>query len=205
MLEAWKAWGWRIPFVLSAFLLIISLYIRLQMSESPIYTKMKEEGAASKAPLREAFGQWKYAKIALIALFGLTAGQAVVWYSGQFYALTFLQSVVKVDSFTANVFVLCSLVLGTYGFIFFGGLSDKIGRKPIILAGCLIAALTYFPLFAAWFPNGLHTPLWVVIPLAAVLAGALGILLGAVPALIALGWSPLGVMSDFSTIGTPPQ
>lgn len=147
VLDAWKAWGWRVPFLLSAFLLLISLYIRMTMSESPVFQKMKAEGAASKAPLREAFGQWKNAKIALIALFGLTMGQAVVWYSGQFYALTFLQSVVKVDSFTANVFVAASLILGTWGFIFFGSLSDKIGRKPVILLGCLLAALTYFPVF----------------------------------------------------------
>ena len=146
-LPAWSAWGWRVPFILSAFLLLISLYIRMSMSESPVYQKMKAEGAASKAPLREAFGQWKNAKIAIIALLGLTAGQAVVWYSGQFYALSYLQSVVKIDSFTANVFVLASLVLGTWGFVFFGGLSDKIGRKPIILAGCLLAAVTYFPVF----------------------------------------------------------
>ncbi len=147
MLEAWKAWGWRVPFILSAALLLISLYIRMSMSESPVFQKIKAEGAQSKAPLREAFGQWKNAKIAIIALLGLTAGQAVVWYSGQFYALTFLQNVVKVDAFTANVFVLCSLVLGTYGFVIFGGLSDRIGRKPIILAGCLLAAVTYFPVF----------------------------------------------------------
>jgi MFS family permease len=104
------------------------------MSESPAFKKMKAEGAASKAPLREAFGNWKNGKIALIALLGLTAGQAVVWYSGQFYALFFMQSVIKVDSFSANVFVAWSLILGTYGFIFFGRLSDRIGRKPIILA-----------------------------------------------------------------------
>ncbi|MCW1917572.1 MFS transporter [Rhodobacter sp. KR11] len=146
-LPAWNSWGWRVPFILSAFLLLVSLYIRLTMSESPVYQKMKAEGAASKAPLREAFGTWKNGKIAIIALLGLTAGQAVVWYSGQFYALSFLQGAVKVDFFTANVFVLCSLVLGTWGFLFFGSLSDKIGRKPIILAGCAIAALTYFPVF----------------------------------------------------------
>jgi MFS family permease len=147
MMKAFNAWGWRIPFLGSIFLLAISLYIRLQMNESPAFKKMKEEGSASKAPLREAFGQWKNAKIALIALLGLTAGQAVVWYSGQFYALFFMQNVIKVDSFSANVFVAWSLILGTGGFIFFGSLSDRIGRKPIILAGCLIAAVTYFPVF----------------------------------------------------------
>jgi MFS family permease len=147
MMKAFNAWGWRIPFLGSIFLLLISLYIRLQMNESPAFKKMKEEGAASKAPLREAFGTWRNGKIALIALFGLTAGQAVVWYSGQFYALFFIQNVIKVDSFTANVLVAWSLILGTYGFIFFGSLSDRIGRKPIILAGCLIAAITYFPVF----------------------------------------------------------
>jgi MFS family permease len=149
MMKAFNAWGWRIPFLGSIFLLLISLYIRLQMNESPAFKKMKEEGAASKAPLREAFGNWKNGKFALIALFGLTAGQAVVWYSGQFYALFFLQNVVRVDSFTANVLVAWSLILGTGGFLFFGSLSDRIGRKPIILAGCLIAALTYFPVFEA--------------------------------------------------------
>ena len=147
MLEPFKAWGWRIPFLGSSILLLISLYIRLQMNESPAFKKMKEEGAASKAPLREAFGQWKNLRVAIIALLGLTAGQAVVWYAGQFYALFFLQNVVKVDAYTANVMVAWSLVLGTGGFIFFGSLSDRIGRKPIILAGCLIAALTYFPVF----------------------------------------------------------
>ncbi len=147
MMKAFNAWGWRIPFLGSIILLGISLYIRLQMNESPAFKKMKEEGAGSKAPLREAFGNWKNGKIALIALFGLTAGQAVVWYSGQFYALFFMQNVIKVDSFTANVMVAWSLILGTGGFLFFGALSDRIGRKPIILAGCLIAAVTYLPVF----------------------------------------------------------
>jgi MFS family permease len=190
MLTAFQSWGWRIPFLGSIFLLMISLYIRLQMNESPAFKKMKEEGANSKAPLTEAFGSgrnalplliapalllvlsltgnltgtlasyigiafvviaviWGYmnAKIALIALLGLVAGQAVVWYTGQFYALFFLQNVIKVDSFTANVLVAWSLILGTGGFLFFGALSDRIGRKPIILAGCLIAALTFLPVF----------------------------------------------------------
>jgi len=147
MIKAFDLWGWRVPFLGSIILLLISLYIRMQMHESPAFKKMKEEGTASKAPLREAFGTWKNGKFALIALFGLVAGQAVVWYSGQFYALFFLQNVIKVDSFTANVLVAWSLILGTGGFLFFGSLSDKIGRKPIILAGCLIAAVTYQPVF----------------------------------------------------------
>nr|WP_082767030.1 MFS transporter [Bosea sp. PAMC 26642] len=143
------AWGWRIPFLLSIFLLAISVWIRLQMQESPAFKKMKEEGTGSKAPLTEAFGTWKNARIALIALFGLTMGQAVVWYTGQFYALFFIQSILKVDLYSANVLIAWALIVGTGGFIFFGSLSDRIGRKPIILAGCLIAALTYFPLFGA--------------------------------------------------------
>ena len=147
MMKAFNAWGWRVPFLGSIFLLLISLYIRLQMNESPAFKKMKEEGSASKAPLREAFGNWRNGKIALIALLGLVAGQAVVWYTGQFYALFFLQNVIKLDSFTANVLVAWSLILGTAGFLFFGSLSDRIGRKPIILAGCLIAALSYMWVF----------------------------------------------------------
>jgi len=200
--KAFNTWGWRIPFLGSIFLLLISLYIRLQMNESPAFKKMKEEGATSKAPLTEAFGYgknalvlliapvlmlalvfsgmltgtlaayigiafvaiaviwgWLNAKIALIALLGLVAGQAVVWYSGQFYALFFMQNGIKVDSFSANVFVAWSLILGTGGFIFFGSQSDRIGRKPIILAGCLTAALTYnsvFPLLTKTANPVLH-------------------------------------------------
>jgi MFS family permease len=145
--EAFLDWGWRVPFLLSVFLLAISVYIRSQMNESPAFQKMKAEGKQSKAPLGEAFGQWKNAKIALFALLGLVAGQAVVWYTGQFYALFFLGQVLKVDSFTQNMLVAWSLVLASGGFVFFGWLSDKVGRKPIILGGCLLAALTFFPLF----------------------------------------------------------
>jgi len=147
--DAFKAWGWRIPFLLSIFLLAISVWIRLQMEESPAFMKMKNEGKQSKAPISEAFGNWKNGKFALIALFGLVAGQAVVWYTGQFYALFFLQTIMKVDMFTANVLIAWSLILGTGGFVFFGSLSDKIGRKPIILLGCALAAATYFPVFKA--------------------------------------------------------
>jgi len=141
------AWGWRIPFLGSIFLLAISVWIRLQMQESPAFQKMKEEGSLSKAPLSEAFGQWKNLKIVILALVGLVIGQAVVWYTGQFYALFFLQSILKVDLLTANVLIAWSLIIGTPFFLVFGALSDKIGRKPIILGGCLIAALTFFPLF----------------------------------------------------------
>jgi MFS family permease len=140
-------WGWRVPFLLSIVLLGISVWIRLQMQESPAFKKMKDEGKGSKAPLGEAFGQWKNAKIALFALLGLVMGQAVVWYTGQFYALFFLGQVLKVDGFTTDMLIAWSLVLGSGGFVFFGWLSDRIGRKPIILGGCLVAALTYFPLF----------------------------------------------------------
>ncbi|MBB3444963.1 MFS transporter [Rhizobium sp. BK379] len=146
---AFAAWGWRIPFLVSVVLLGISVWIRLKMNESPAFQRMKAEGKASKAPLTEAFGQWRNAKIALIALFGATMGQAVVWYGGQFYALFFLQNVLKVDLQSANIMVAIALFLGTPFFVIFGGLSDKIGRKPIIMAGLLIAAVTYFPLFKA--------------------------------------------------------
>lgn len=140
-------WGWRVPFIVSILLLAVSVWIRLSMNESPAFQKMKAEGKTSKAPLSEAFGNWKNLKIVLLALFGLVAGQAVVWYSGQFYALFFLTSVLKVDGATANVLVAVSLIIGTPFFVVFGALSDKIGRKPIIMAGLLLAIVTYFPLF----------------------------------------------------------
>ncbi|TAK48486.1 MAG: MFS transporter [Xanthobacteraceae bacterium] len=140
-------WGWRVPFLVSVVLLGISVWIRLRLNESPVFQKMKDEGKGSKAPLTEAFGNWSNAKIALLALLGLVAGQGVVWYTGQFYALFFLQSILKVDGYTSNLLIAWSLVFGTGLFLFFGALSDRIGRKPIILAGCLIAALTFFPIF----------------------------------------------------------
>ena len=144
---AFADWGWRVPFLVSILLLGISVYIRLSMNESPAFKKMKEEGKTSKAPLTESFGQWKNLKIVILALVGLTAGQAVVWYTGQFYALFFLTQSLKVDGATANLYIAASLVIGTPFFIVFGALSDKIGRKPIIMAGCLLAVVTYFPVF----------------------------------------------------------
>ncbi len=146
---AFAEWGWRVPFLVSILLLAVSVWIRLSMNESPAFKKMKEEGKTSKAPLTESFGQWKNLKIVILALVGLTMGQAVVWYTGQFYALFFLTGALKVDGPTANILIALSLLIGTPFFIVFGSLSDKIGRKPIIMAGCLIAALTYFPLFKA--------------------------------------------------------
>ncbi|HEV2612011.1 MAG TPA: MFS transporter [Noviherbaspirillum sp.] len=146
---AFADWGWRIPFLLSIFLLAISVWIRLSMNESPAFAKMKAEGRTSKAPLSEAFGQWKNLKIVILALIGLTAGQAVVWYTGQFYALFFLTQTLKVEPATANLLIAAALVIGTPFFIVFGSLSDRIGRKKIIMAGCLIAAVTYFPIFKA--------------------------------------------------------
>ncbi len=140
-------WGWRIPFLISIVLLGISVWIRLSLNESPAFAKMKAEGKTSKSPLSESFGEWKNLKIVILALLGLTAGQAVVWYSGQFYALFFLTTIAKVDNVTANLLIAASLIIGTPFFIFFGALSDKIGRKVIILAGCLIAALSYFTVF----------------------------------------------------------
>nr|WP_198168937.1 MFS transporter [Bordetella flabilis] len=142
------SWGWwRAPFLLSFVLLAISVWIRLQLSESPTFQRMKDEGKGSKAPISESFGQWKNLKVVILALLGLTAGQAVVWYTGQFYALFFLTQTLKVEANTANIMIAVALLIGTPFFVIFGALSDRIGRKPIIMAGCLIAAVTYFPIF----------------------------------------------------------
>jgi MFS family permease len=147
--ENFETWGWRIPFLVSLLLLAISIYIRTQLDESPIFKKMKAEGKGSKAPLTEAFGKWKNLKVVIMALFGATAGQAVVWYTGQFYALFFMTKMLMVDDQTANLLIAASLAIGTPFFVFFGSLSDRIGRKNIIVTGCILAALTYIPLFKA--------------------------------------------------------
>jgi MFS family permease len=147
--DTFAAWGWRIPFIASIVLLGVSVWIRLQLHESPVFERIKAEGKTSKAPLTEAFGQWKNLKIVILALIGLTAGQAVVWYTGQFYTLFFLTQTLKVDGATANILIAIALLIGTPFFLFFGSLSDRIGRKPIIMAGLLLAACTYFPLFKA--------------------------------------------------------
>ena len=145
--EAFAAWGWRVPFLASILLLAVSLWIRLQLNESPVYQKMKDSGGTSKAPLTEAFLRWGNLRMVLIVLFGAVVGQAVVWYTGQFYALFFLEKTLKVDGATTNILIAIALALGTPFFVFFGWLSDKIGRKPIILTGCGLAALSYFTLF----------------------------------------------------------
>ncbi len=142
-------WGWRIPFLLSSVLLAVSVYIRLQLAESPVFKQMKEEGRHSTAPLTESFARWGNLKLVLLALFGATAGQAVVWYCGQFYAMYFLGSTLKIDATTTQLLIAAALLIGTPFFVVFGWLSDKIGRKPVVLAGCLLAALTYFPIFKA--------------------------------------------------------
>ncbi|MEO8997922.1 MAG: MFS transporter [Rhodanobacter sp.] len=140
-------WGWRIPFLVSSLLLIVSVYIRMQLAESPVFQQMKDEGKTSKAPLTESFARWGNLKLVLLALFGATAGQAVVWYCGQFYAMYFLGSTLKIDATTTQLLIAAALLIGTPFFVVFGWLSDKIGRKPVVLAGCLLAALTYFPIF----------------------------------------------------------
>jgi MFS family permease len=145
--DAFDVWGWRIPFLLSIVLLAISVYIRLQLQESPAFLEIKNEGKLSKAPLSEAFGRWGNLKIVILALLGATAGQAVVWYGGQFYALFFLEKILLIDGKTANLIIAAALIIGTPFFVIFGALSDKIGRKSIIMAGCVLAAITYFPVF----------------------------------------------------------
>ena len=147
--DAFGDWGWRLPFLLSIVLLGVSMWIRLQLAESPVFQKMKDEGTTSKAPLTEAFARWGNLKWVIIALTGAVAGQAVVWYTGQFYALFFLEKTLKVDGATTNILTAIALGIATPGFVLFGWLSDRIGRKPIILTGCAIAALSYFPLFSA--------------------------------------------------------
>jgi MFS family permease len=147
--DAFKAWGWRVPFLVSILLLGVSVWIRLQLNESPVFQQMVDEGKTSKKPLAESFGQWSNLKLVLLALAGLTAGQAVVWYTGQFYALFFLEKMLKVDGALTNTLVAVALALGTPFFVVFGWLSDRIRRKPVILAGCVLAALTYFPIFKA--------------------------------------------------------
>jgi len=145
--EQFDAWGWRVPFLLSVALLLISVYIRLQLQESPEFQEIKAAGQLSKAPLKESFGQWPNLKIVLLALFGAVAGQAVVWYGGQFYALLFLEKTLQVDPTSAQLVMAAALLIATPFFVVFGALSDRIGRKKIVLAGCLLAALTYFPIF----------------------------------------------------------
>ena len=147
--DAFKAWGWRIPFLVSLLLLVVSLWIRMKLDESPVFLSMKRAGTTSKAPLAEAFGRWSNLRIVLIALLGAVMGQAVVWYTGQFYALFFLERILRVDGATTNILTAIALALASPAFILFGWLSDRIGRKPIILAGCLIAAVTYTALFHA--------------------------------------------------------
>ena len=145
--EQFDAWGWRVPFLLSTVLLLISVYIRLQLQESPEFQEIKAAGQLSKAPLSESFGQWANLKIVLLALFGAVAGQAVVWYGGQFYALLFLEKTLQVDSTSAQLVMAAALLIATPFFVVFGALSDKIGRKKIVMVGCLLAVLTYFPIF----------------------------------------------------------
>jgi MFS family permease len=155
MLEAtFKSWGWRIPFLISLILLAVSIYIRLKLNESPVFLQMKAEGKRSKAPLRESFANWSNGKIVLVAMLGAAAGQGVVWYTGQFYALFFLQTTLKMSWKTSYTIIAVALVLGTGLFLFFGWLSDKIGRKRLMLAGCLLGAATYFPIYRAMMHFG---------------------------------------------------
>src|SRR5438132_12401108 len=145
--DNFNKWGWRVPFLISIILVSISLYIRLKMKESPIFASIKSAGMTSTQPLTDAFGKWENLKRVLISLFGATAGQGVVWYTGQFYALFYLQSILKVEARTANIVIAVALVLGMPLFVVFGALSDRIGRKKIMMAGCLLAVLSYYPIY----------------------------------------------------------
>lgn len=145
--ESFASWGWRIPFVGSIALLVLSLYIRLKMHESPVFQQMKAEGKGSKNPIRDTFGDRRNLRLVLVAIFGVVAGQAVIWYTGHFYSLYFMTTVLKMSLEQANFYLLVALVLGTPFFVFFGWLSDKIGRKPLVIAGCALSALLFNPLF----------------------------------------------------------
>ncbi len=184
------SWGWRIPFLVSILLLIISVWIRLRLNESPLFIKMKNEGKGSNAPLTESFARWGNLKLVILALLGLTAGQAVVWYAGQFYALFFLKTNLRLDPGTADLLIAVALLIGTPFFIVFGALSDRIGRKPIIMAGCLLAALTYFPIFQALTHYGNPA-------LEAAIAGA-PVVVTADPAECSFQFNPVGT-SSFTT------
>jgi MFS family permease len=189
--EAFLDWGWRIPFLISVVLLGISVWIRMRLNESPAFRKMKEEGGGSKSPIKDSFGRWSNLKIVLLALFGLTAGQAVVWYTGQFYALFFLTKTLAIEANTANIMLALALLLGTPFFVVFGALSDRIGRKPIIMAGCLIAALAYFPVFKgiAHFANPALERAQATAPVTVI----------ADPATCSFQFNPVGVSSFISS------
>ena len=165
--EAFKSWGWRVPFLVSALLLAVSFYIRLKLRESPLFSKLKDAGKTSKAPIKESLGSKRNWKLILLALFGATAGQAVVWYTGQFYALYFLQQTLKLDYVTSYLIIAAALFIGTPFFIVFGKLSDTLGRKKIMMAGCLLAALTYVPIYMAMnkFANPLNPVMLTVLVL----------------------------------------
>jgi MFS family permease len=164
-------WGWRLPFLLSIFLVLLSYYIRVKMAESPLFAKAKAEGKLSKHPIKESFAHPENRRLVILALFGATMGQGVVWYTGQFYALFFLQKIAQVEFVTANVIIAVALVLGTPFFVFFGSLSDRIGRKPIILSGCVLAAVLYYPIYQGMmhFASPLNAPMLVALVLAQVL------------------------------------
>jgi MFS family permease len=163
--ETFEAWGWRLPFLLSIFLVLLSYYIRVKMAESPLFAKAKSEGKLSKNPLKESFLQPENRRLVILALFGATMGQGVVWYTGQFYALFFLQRAAGVEFVTANIIIAVALLLATPFFVFFGSLSDRIGRKPIILTGCVLAAVLYLPIYQGmmYFSNPLNSPMLVAL------------------------------------------